>query len=67
MFRTGEARNGDGATAAERAFRRIARRKLLERGIAETEVEAKISQLLARGADLSLDALESDEPHHSQP
>lgn len=34
---------------AEAAFRRIARRKLLERGHPEEEVEAKLTELLRKG------------------
>jgi hypothetical protein len=66
VFPETAARGGD-ARDAEQNFRRILRRKLLERGVAEAEIEARISQLLARGVDLSLDALEGDGAHHSRP
>lgn len=38
-----------GGGAAEIAFRRIARRKLVERGYAEEMIEDKITQLLHKG------------------
>jgi hypothetical protein len=39
---------------AEMAFRRITRRKLVERGFAEDQIEAKIVELMRKGANLRI-------------
>ena len=43
------------AETTEVAFRRIARRKLIERGHPEDQIEAKITELMQKGANLRVD------------
>ena len=45
----------DAAETAEMAFRRIACRKLIERGYSGDQIEAKLSELLRKGTNLRTD------------
>jgi hypothetical protein len=52
--------------SAEMAFRHVARRKLVERGYPEEEIDSKLTELLQKGASLRIDGDDILEPQKSR-